>query len=92
MTQNIPQLKSKNHQLTIDYLVLVAILLAGFLGFLASGFQRHLRLTWIIATAIAYIVWGIIHHLRSGDLHWEIAIEYLLMATLATAMVSTLLL
>lgn len=49
----------------------------------------------ILATAIfalSYIVWGMIHHLRLRNFHARIMLEYLLVALLGVAIVSTLLL
>ncbi len=41
--------------------------------------------------AIIYFTWGIAHHLRSGNFHTRIVLEYLLVALLGVAIVATLL-
>jgi hypothetical protein len=82
-----PSLQSET---TSDYLVLIAILLAGFFGFLTADSRHLVQLTWIVATSAGYVLWGTIHHLRSGDFHWEVLFEYLLMAALAVGLVATL--
>lgn len=49
----------------------------------------------LIATAgfcVVYIFWGILHHLRNRNFHAKIMLEYLLVALLGIAIVSTLLL
>lgn len=41
---------------------------------------------------VSYIIWGILHHLRVNNLRPRIVLEYLLVALLGVAIVSTLLL
>lgn len=41
--------------------------------------------------AVVYLIWGIVHHLRVGNLNFRIMLEYLLVAILGVAIVSTLL-
>ena len=79
-----------NDQHLLDYLALVAVLLAGCLGYLYFGYQRGWQLGWVIATGVGYVVWGVIHHLRSGDFHWEVVIEYGIMAVLGVGLVATI--
>lgn len=42
--------------------------------------------------AILYVIWGIFHQLRANNFHGRIVLEYLLVAILGVAIVSTLLL
>ena len=42
--------------------------------------------------ALVYLVWGVIHHLKSKSFHARIMLEYLLVASLGIAIISTLLL
>ena len=35
-----------------------------------------------IATAVAYVAWGIVHHLLHKDLHIETVVEYVAIAAL----------
>jgi len=43
--------------------------------------------------ALVYLVWGVIHHLKkSKSFHARIVLEYLLVASLGIAIISTLLL
>lgn len=41
-------------------------------------------------TAIAYILWGIIHHMMVGNLHKKIVIEYILIGAIALILMLTL--
>lgn len=41
--------------------------------------------------SVIYIVWGVIHHLKVGNLNFRIMLEYFLVAILGVALVSTLL-
>jgi hypothetical protein len=41
--------------------------------------------------ALIYILWGIFHHLKAHNFHARIVLEYLLVALLGVAIVSTLL-
>ena len=41
---------------------------------------------------ICYVIWGILHHFRAKNFHARIVLEYLLVALLGLAIVSTLLL
>lgn len=48
----------------------------------------------LLATAVfalAYFLWGIIHHLQAHNFHARIVLEYFLIALLGVAIVSTLL-
>lgn len=46
----------------------------------------------VIAVAVAYVLWGVIHHSRSGDLHSKVVLEYLGIAILGVAIVWSILL
>ncbi|KKU44981.1 MAG: hypothetical protein UX64_C0040G0003 [Microgenomates group bacterium GW2011_GWC2_46_7] len=44
-----------------------------------------------IIFAVLYFIWGIFHHLHTGSFHPRVVLEYLLVALLGLALVSTLL-
>lgn len=44
-----------------------------------------------IAFGVSYVLWGVVHHLRSKNFHAKIVLEYLLVALLGVAIISTLL-
>lgn len=46
----------------------------------------------VIAVAVAYVLWSIVHHARSGDLHPKVVLEYVGIAILGVAIVWSVLL
>lgn len=43
-----------------------------------------------LSTTLAYICWGIIHHMMVGNLHRKIVIEYMLIGVIALILMLTL--
>lgn len=78
----------KSH--AIHFAVLVGILIIGVSVFLYAYGDRSMQLTVGIFTAVAYLVWGIIHHALEKDLHWRIVLEYVLIATIAVVLLMTI--
>lgn len=76
----------------IDYCVL-AVLAIGYLAFVFN-YQTVPKYVLIstIAFAVTYVIWGVVHHLKSKNFHTRVVLEYLLVAALGVALVSTLLL
>lgn len=64
------------------YTVLLSILLAGFAGLVIFSYDPNFQTSVAIATAASYVIWGVVHHYLHHDLHWEVVIEYLAIATL----------
>lgn len=75
-----------------DYLALFSILAAAIFFFFYFRFNRQAQTGVVLATAAAYVIWGMIHHLGAKDFHWRILAEYLIVATLASLVVIFLLL
>jgi hypothetical protein len=75
----------------IDYgiLALVSALYVAFIFRYQTNSRFILLGTGVFATI--YIVWGVFHHVRAGSLHARIMLEYLLVAILGVAIISTLL-
>lgn len=73
------------------YLALFSILAFAVLLFFYFGYNRQAQEGIIVATAAAYVIWGIIHHLIDKDFHWRILIEYLVVASLAAILLLYLL-
>ena len=73
------------------YLVLLVILNLGIGLFYLFRFNPLYQMKVILATSIAYVVWGIIHHWLSEDLHLKVVLEYLLIAILVNLIVLSLL-
>jgi hypothetical protein len=74
-----------------DYSIL-AILCAIYLVTIYR-FQTTSKFVLLATASFAtiYLIWGIAHHLRSKNFHARIVLEYLLVALLGVAIVSTLL-
>lgn len=72
------------------YLPLTGILLAGVLGFIWFSYDRTFQLAVAIATAVAYVVWALVHHHIHRDLHLAVVIEYIAIASLGVVILFTL--
>lgn len=64
------------------YMLLFGILLFGFAGLILFSYDRSFQIVVAIATAVAYIAWGVFHHYMHDDLHLETFIEYVAIAVL----------
>ena len=64
------------------YLTLFGILFAGFVGFTLFSYDKGFQVAVAIATASAYVIWGVVHHFLHKDLHFETFVEYLAVAVL----------
>lgn len=73
------------------YLVLVLIIGCGGLVF---GFYPDKAVKFKVAAlvALAYIFWGIFHHLTEGNLNFKIVVEYTLIGALAIILLGGVLL
>lgn len=76
----------------IDYCVL-AVLAIAYLAFVYNyqTVPKYVMFATIVF-GVAYIIWGVVHHLKSKNFHTRVVLEYLLVALLGVAIVSTLLL
>jgi len=73
------------------YLPLIGILLAGILGFVWFSYDKGFQAAVVIAVAIAYVSWGLVHHAIHRDLHLSVIIEYIVIASLGLVIVFSLL-
>lgn len=64
------------------YFLLMGILVFGFGGLILFSYDRRFQVGIAVATAVSYVVWGIIHHYLHRDLHLEVVIEYMAVASL----------
>lgn len=74
-----------------DYVFLALIVgsyLVAVIRFQAS--PQYLLIATIVC-AVLYMIWGILHHLRSRSLTLKVMLEYFLVAALAVAIIATLL-
>lgn len=64
------------------YFSLVAIFAFGLTGFYFFRYDNFFQTGLVVAMAVAYISWGIIHHIIHKDIRLEIIIEYVAIAIL----------
>jgi len=74
------------------YLSLLAILSIGFGLFWIFNFNRQIQIMITIGLGIAYVIWGIVHHLIRKEIYWRIVWEYIIVASLACIFVIFILL
>ncbi len=67
----------------VHYIVLFLILSGGAGVFVVSQGNTAIQLLIGIATSLAYMAWGIIHHVMIGDMHRKVVIEYVVISTIA---------
>ncbi|KKR87200.1 hypothetical protein A2875_05015 [Candidatus Gottesmanbacteria bacterium RIFCSPHIGHO2_01_FULL_46_14] len=67
----------------VHYVVLVSILAGGIASFVILRGDVAAQQRIGIVTAVAYVIWGIVHHAASGDLHRKVVIEYVLVGAVA---------
>lgn len=67
----------------VHFIVLLLILAAGAALFFWSQGNTGLQLMIGIVTSVAYVAWGIIHHMMQGDLHRKVVIEYVFIGGIA---------
>ncbi len=75
----------------LHYFVLFAILGGGMWAFSFVRPNVTLQLLVGLATALAYVLWGVIHHVIQKDLHPKIVIEYMLIGAIAMVLLVTIL-
>ncbi len=64
------------HTHIYEYLILFLLVTTGFLGLFRLTGQPLLQLRIGVITGLAYICWGIFHHLCNRDLNWKVVVEY----------------
>ena len=72
------------------YLTLFGILFAGFIGFTLFSYDKGFQIAVAVATAGAYVIWGIVHHFLHKDLYLEIVFEYIAVAVLGLTILFSL--
>lgn len=73
------------------YAILATIILVGGIAFFSSS-DRTIKLQVGILTALAYILWGVFHHLLENNLNLKIMVEYTLIGVLAIILLGGILL
>ena len=74
------------------YLSLIGIFMAGVYGFFYFSFDKYFQIAIAIALAFSYVSWGIMHHTSHKDLYLEVAIEYIVIASLGLVVILSLIL
>lgn len=74
----------------MHYIVLFSILFGGGLVFYYVRLDSTMQLIVGVVTAIAYVLWGVIHHLIRKDFHVRIMVEYILMGAIAIIVLLTI--
>jgi hypothetical protein len=64
------------------YFPLLGIFIAGIVGFSIFLYDKTFQIIIASAIAVAYVVWGVIHHLIKKDLYLSVVVEYMVVATL----------
>ena len=70
--------------------ILCAILASGVYMFYLMRGNINAQLFVGFCTTVAYVLWGIIHHMMLGNLHRKIVIEYVLVGAIAMVLMLTL--
>lgn len=73
------------------YLPLLAILAAGFWGIVVFSYDTNFQMVLLIATASAYVSWGVIHHHIHRDLHLSVVVEYIVIALVGIILAASIL-
>jgi len=72
------------------YLTLIGILFAGFAGLVLFSYDKNFQLSVAVASATAYVAWGVVHHILHKNFQFEIFLEYLAVAVLGLTIIFTL--
>ncbi len=68
----------------IDFIILAVILGSGLFGLYYFRFLIQSQIIISLSLGLAYILWGVFHHLRQNDLHFKVFLEYLAISSLVT--------
>ena len=67
------------------------ILDIGAFSFYYLRYNPRYQVEVLLITSLAYVAWGIIHHISENDIHLKVILEYLLIALLVNFVVLSLL-
>lgn len=76
----------------LDYAVLLVISSFLLIFFSYNRNNPSLLFLSVIVFSISYVLWGVVHHIRIQTFKPKIVLEYVLVATLAVIVASSLLL
>ncbi len=72
------------------YVPLFGLLAAGFVAFWLFSYDRVFQIAVSISTALAYVLWGVVHHYIHRDLNLSVIVEYLVIASLGLVVIFSL--
>ena len=75
----------------VNFTVLGIILGTGMFAYFALRGNQFAQLLTGIIIAVAYAVWGLIHHAIIGDIHRKIVVEYVLISAIAVTVLLVIL-
>jgi hypothetical protein len=82
---------NKAHSLHFShYIVLSIILLVSITAIMLLEQNPSAQLLITVAMSVCYFLWGVIHHASEHDLHPEVVLEYLLIATLGGTILASI--
>lgn len=74
------------------HLILVLILAFSLSLFMYFSYSRVMQFFIGMVSAIAYVLWGFIHHKLDGDLHFKNMVEYIFIAVFSVVILGGMLL
>jgi positive regulator of sigma E activity len=72
------------------YLPLLGIFVAAALAFSIFSYDKVFEVAIAVSVAVAYVAWGVVHHMIHKDLYPEVVIEYLVIASLGLVVLFSL--
>lgn len=72
------------------YIPLFGLMVAGFVAFWLFSYDRVFQIATAISTALAYVLWGLVHHYIHRDLNVSVIVEYLVIASLGLMVIFSL--
>ena len=72
------------------YISLASILAAGLIGFIVYSYDQKFQISVVLALALSYVSWGIIHHTIHRDISLSIILEYVAVSILGVVIVFSL--
>jgi hypothetical protein len=76
----------------LHYFTLLCTQLVGLWGIFWFSYNPVVQMTIVVAMAISYVAWGVVHHQEHRDLHVKVILEYILVALLAVLIMGSLVL
>lgn len=74
----------------LHYLPLLGILTLAIFGFVAFSYDKNFQAALVVATAVGYVSWGIVHHYLHKDLHLSVVVEYIAISLLGIVFIFSL--